>query len=253
MPERTARRSPDRHRGSPRISAAYSALIAAAHARDLPAADLRETPLEERPLGLVRGELAGPGVGRAASSRPPETPQQVGPRRVEVRVVVELAASRRSRRRSRGRAPARRPSRRRPPGSARRPATARSARATPYSAAICAQSVSSAVAASSWSAAIAAWSWYGPTRRIRSARSSELPALVDPGPVPARAVLVLEQDELAVRARPRLPPRVVEQHEREQAEGLRLVGHERRQDAGQADRLARTARAGSARSPAVAP
>ena len=74
----------------------------------------------------------------------------------------------------------------------------------------------------------------------------QLPPLVDPGPVPARAVLVLEQHELAARPRPRLAPRVVEEHQRQQPEDLGLVGHQRREDPGQADRLRRTARAGPA-------
>ena len=93
--------------------------------------------------------------------------------------------------------------------------------------------------ASSWSDAIAAWSWYGPTRRIRIARSSERLPLVDPRPVPARPILVLEQDELAGGSGPRLPARVVEEHQRQEPEHLRLVRHQCAEHPDEADRLGR--------------
>ena len=64
-------------------------------------------------------------------------------------------------------------------------------------------------------------------------------ALVDLGAVPAAAVLVLEEHELAVRPGPRVAPRVVQEHQREQAERLGLVGHELGEDARQPDRLGR--------------
>src|SRR6266498_1329364 len=44
--------------------------------------------------------------------------------------------------------------------------------------------------------------------------------------VPAGAVLLVEQDQLPSCAHPRLAPGVVEQQQREQAEGLRLVRHQ---------------------------
>ena len=108
-----------------------------------------------------------------------------------------------------------------------------------YSAAIWAQSVSAAVAASSWSAAMAAWSWYGTGPAGRQRALDERPALGDPAGVPARPVLVVEQDELPVRPDPRLPASVVEEHQRQQAHDLGLVGEQRPHDPRQADRLAR--------------
>jgi hypothetical protein len=73
-------------------------------------------------------------------------------------------------------------------------------------------------------AAIAACSWYGPGERR-------------PVAVPHRAVLVLEQDQFAVGARTSLAPRVLQQQECEQAERLRLVRHQHRQELRQSDRL----------------
>ena len=67
----------------------------------------------------------------------------------------------------------------------------------------------------------------------------QLPPLVDPGPVPRRAVLVLEQHELAAGPGPRLAPRVVEEHQRQQPQDLRLVRHQRGEDPRQPDRLRR--------------
>ena len=60
--------------------------------------------------------------------------------------------------------------------------------------------------------------------------------LVDLRGVPQRAVLILEQDELAAGNRA-LAARVVQQHQREQPEHLGLVGHQRRQHPAQADRF----------------
>jgi hypothetical protein len=56
-------------------------------------------------------------------------------------------------------------------------------------------------------------------------------------PVPARAILVLEQHELAGGVGARLAPGVVEEHEGEQPERLGLVGHQLGEGPGQADRL----------------
>ena len=64
-------------------------------------------------------------------------------------------------------------------------------------------------------------------------------ALLDPVAIPARAVLVLEQDQVAGRRHARLAAGVLEEHQGEQPERLRLVGHQLGQDPGQADRLDR--------------
>src|SRR4029453_5534534 len=62
-------------------------------------------------------------------------------------------------------------------------------------------------------------------------------ALGDSASIPPGAVLVLEQDEITVRVDARLPPRVVEQHQGEEPDRLRLVREQRDDDAGQPDRL----------------
>ena len=55
--------------------------------------------------------------------------------------------------------------------------------------------------------------------------------------VPERAILVLEQHDLAVGSDPRGASRVLEEHEREQAEHLGLVGHEHGEELREPDRL----------------
>ena len=56
-------------------------------------------------------------------------------------------------------------------------------------------------------------------------------------PFQSDAVLVLEQDELAVRRHARRAPRVLKQHESEQSEHLRLVRHEDGEQLREPDRL----------------
>ena len=55
--------------------------------------------------------------------------------------------------------------------------------------------------------------------------------------IPARTVLLLEQHEFAARVDSRIAPRIMQQHHREQSARLGLVGHQRDQDTGQANRL----------------
>ena len=55
--------------------------------------------------------------------------------------------------------------------------------------------------------------------------------------VPARAVLVGHQHEPAVGVDARRPARVDEQHQRQQAGRLGLVGHQQEHDLGEPDRL----------------
>ena len=96
-----------------------------------------------------------------------------------------------------------------------------------------AQSVASGVAARACSAAIAAWSAYGPGgRRSTSSRPSAICS-----PVPLPAILLVEEHELPARTGAGVAPRVLEEHEREQAGDLRLVRHQRAEDACQPDRL----------------
>ena len=99
--------------------------------------------------------------------------------------------------------------------------------------------------------AIAACSAYGPARRSAAQRSTSAGAsAIARGP--SAAVLVGEQHELAVGVGARVAARVVEQHEREQADRLGLVGHQLDEQAAEPDRLgAQVARATSA-SPRVA-
>ena len=63
----------------------------------------------------------------------------------------------------------------------------------------------------------------GRSARSTSARPSSIAR------VPARAVLVVEQHEVAAVADPRVAPGVVEQHQREQPGRLGLVGEQRQQ------------------------
>src|SRR2546430_1382199 len=62
-------------------------------------------------------------------------------------------------------------------------------------------------------------------------------ALLDRCLVPARTILVLEQDQAALARDTRRPPRVREQHEREQPEDLGLVRHQAQENATEADGL----------------
>ena len=77
-----------------------------------------------------------------------------------------------------------------------------------------------------------------PARRRAIARSRAVRPLPDPPRVPQRAVLVVERHVAAVAVDARAAPRVMQQHQREQAEHLRVVGHQGRQQPGQPDRLA---------------
>ena len=62
-----------------------------------------------------------------------------------------------------------------------------------------------------------------------------LPGL-DLVPIPERPVLLVEQDDRAV-GNAGVAARVLQQHERQQAEGLGLVGHQDRERAGESDGL----------------
>jgi hypothetical protein len=69
-------------------------------------------------------------------------------------------------------------------------------------------------------------------------RSVEQPrSLLDRGRVPACPVLILHQDQIALRRCARIAAGVVQQHERDEPHGLGLVGHQRGHQLGQADRL----------------
>ena len=70
----------------------------------------------------------------------------------------------------------------------------------------------------------------GPTHAQRPLDEGR--ALGDPLRVPARPILVLEQDEVAGGVDPRLATGVVQEHQGEQAQRLGLVGHQRRPPAG---------------------
>ena len=63
------------------------------------------------------------------------------------------------------------------------------------------------------------------------------PALGDPVLVPARSILRIEQDQGAVGVGAGLPPRIVQQHERQEPGRLGFVGEQRDDEACQPDRL----------------
>ncbi len=84
---------------------------------------------------------------------------------------------------------------------------------------------------------MAACSWYGPTRRVgRTAWTSVLPSAIAAWSHRDRS-WSSSRTMLAVRAYPRVPPCVVEQHECQQPGGLRLVGEQRDHGPCQPDRL----------------
>ena len=76
-----------------------------------------------------------------------------------------------------------------------------------------------------------------PDGRCASAPLDERDALGDQRAVPERPVLLVERDELAVRPGARRPAGVGEQHEREQAGDLAVVGQQPVQRARQPDRF----------------
>jgi hypothetical protein len=71
---------------------------------------------------------------------------------------------------------------------------------------------------------MAARTWYGPGRCRASARVTQVDALLDGGPVPAGAVLLVEGDQLAVRSAACLAAGVGEQHQREEPGDLAVLG-----------------------------
>ena len=74
-------------------------------------------------------------------------------------------------------------------------------------------------------------------RRRRSARSSWARPSASASGVPARAVLVGQRDVAPVAADAGVAARVVDEHQRQQAGGLGVVGHQLREQAPEADRL----------------
>ena len=213
-------------------SASSSSSIAAD--RRLPPARARgdgqfgQPAFEEAPFGAVVGEVPGPSIGVPRLVGPPEPAQEFGPGRVQVAEVVETESvddaqaglgtvglgDRRWR------------------GSARRRASRSAGRARRTATAICAQSHGT----SACNEAIAACRTYGPRPPRASARSSSArPAAICSG-VPARAVLVAEQHQLAV-AEPRLAAGVVQEHHRQQSVHLRVVRQQLGERAAQPDGL----------------
>ena len=88
------------------------------------------------------------------------------------------------------------------------------------------QSVASAEGDVAWTAAIAASSWYGPMRRRAERLLDQRRALGDLRVVPARAVLVGQEHEVAVVVDTGVPAGVVQEHQRDEAVDLGLVGHQ---------------------------
>ena len=67
---------------------------------------------------------------------------------------------------------------------------------------------------------------------------SATPSAMAPGSQ-RRPILLVERDELALRARARGSPRIGQEHERQQPRDLGLVGDEAMEHAGETKRLAR--------------
>ena len=86
---------------------------------------------------------------------------------------------------------------------------------------------------------------------VQGARRAQADTLADGVAVPAGAVLVGEQHEVAVVVDPRGPPAVVQQQQGEQAEHLALVGQQLDEEAGEAHGLVAQRRPARGRSPAV--
>ena len=84
---------------------------------------------------------------------------------------------------------------------------------------------------------MAAWTWNGPGLRCASAASSRADALGDLVVVPTRPVLLVQDDEVSGIVDPCRPPRVVDEHQRQEAESLGLVGHQGAHGPGQPDRF----------------
>ena len=92
--------------------------------------------------------------------------------------------------------------------------------------------------ARAWQAAIAACSAYGPSAPpSASARSSAAQPAPDQQPVPARAVLVEQQDGLAVGPDARPRPRGLQLHQRDEPVHLGLARRQLGEDAAEAQRL----------------
>ena len=85
-----------------------------------------------------------------------------------------------------------------------------------------------------WHAAIAAWSWYGPGDS-GAERPTSAPSAICAASQSERS---WSSSRTTVPSTARLAPRVLEQHQREQAEHLRLVGHQRGEHPPESDRLA---------------
>ena len=98
---------------------------------------------------------------------------------------------------------------------------------------------------------MAAWSWYGTGLVAAQAPADDRLALLDQGPIPSGAVLLAEQHEGAVGPRARRAAGLGQEQQRQQAGHLRLVGHQRRQDPCQPDRLGAETRFGRAGQPGV--
>ena len=85
---------------------------------------------------------------------------------------------------------------------------------------------------------MAACTWYGPDGAGTQRRLDQRLALRDLGAIPAGAVLLLEQHEIAFGRDPRLAPRVVQEHEGEQPGDLGVLGEAGVHEPGETDRLA---------------
>ncbi len=74
-----------------------------------------------------------------------------------------------------------------------------------------------------------------PAQPFRALQDAE--ALLDRAGVPERAILVGQQDELAVRADPCVAPRILKEQQGEEPERLWLVRHQDAEELGEPDRL----------------
>ena len=75
----------------------------------------------------------------------------------------------------------------------------------------------------------------GPRSAQSKGGAEDISTLGDGRRVPQGAILVLEQDQIAVGIDPPGAPGIVQEHEGEQAQGLGLIGHQDREGAGEPD------------------
>ena len=194
---------------------------------------------EEAPLGGQRGQLQRALVGRGGLGAPSQPPQEIRPRGVEQVVAVERAVASE-------RVDQVQPLRRAVRHRHRDRLVQRHHRAGLDAAELGVEQRDLAPVGRAGPRRLRVDRGDRRLERVRARRPpqreravDERQRLADHRAVPALAILLLEQHEVAVRADPCRAPRVVEEHQREQPGRLRLVGQQQVDDPGEPDRLRR--------------